>query len=208
MTDYPSKVADIVYSVVFFGAPNQGLETSALLTLYTGEQTERLIRDLTPGSTILNHLHESFVATQGKLKVLTCFETQTTPTSMRAPDDPHGEPKRTGKEVMMVPKQSACLYTNNEERIPINLNHSMIAKLSSLPGSAYYTIARHLKSHVREIVQLQTGNGIVTAHSSLLKDAADEKVNKTKFCKFADFQLLPQLPYLTKATHRWTNTRL
>lgn len=193
MTDHHSKLAGIVHSVVFLGAPNQGLETSALLTLYAGEQSERLLRDLTPGSTILTHLHESFIAIQNKLKILTCFETQTTPTSMRPLDNPQGEPKRTGNEVIMVSKQSACLYTNNEERIPINLNHSMIAKLSNFPGSAYYTIARHLKSHAQEIVQLQNGKGTGSAHSSVLENK-DEEVGQTTFCKFTYFQRLPTLP--------------
>jgi hypothetical protein len=197
-----------VYSVVFFGAPNQGLETSALLTLYAGEQSERLLRDLTPGSTILTDLHQSFIATQDQLKILSCFETQTTPTSVRPIDDPQGEPKRVGKEVMMVSQQSACFYTSKEERIPIDLNHSMIAKLSDLPGSAYYTIMRHLKAHAFEINRLQNGSRTGSTQSLILERIVNEEVGTTTFCKSMYVQRLTAPLYPINTTHSWTNTRL
>lgn len=134
-----------IYSIVLFGAPHRGLNTTALETLVTGSVSERLIRDLKSDSVVLANLSAEFASASKKVRIITCSELRTTPTARK---DPEGRWKRDGPEVMMVDRVSACLYVDQEERIEINENHSMIAKLSDQPSSAYHVLRNKLKDHV------------------------------------------------------------
>jgi hypothetical protein len=139
----------------FFGAPNRGLNNDALLEIYGSQIPGQILRDLGAGSTVLNTMSESWINVSKRVKIVTCFELCVTPTSRLAADEPESAPKRNGPPVMMVSRDSACFYADNETRIPINLNHSMIVKLSDEPGSAYHTISRTIKEHVQEALALR-----------------------------------------------------
>lgn len=134
-----------IYSIVLFGAPHRGLNTTALEKLVIGTVSERLIRDLKSDSAVLASLSAAFASASKKVKIITCFELRTTPTAGK---DAGGRWNRHGPEVMMVDRISACLYVDQEERIEINENHSMIAKLSDQPSSAYHVLRSKLKDHV------------------------------------------------------------
>ena len=133
----------------FFGTPHRGFNNEALLEIYGNKYPGPIIRDLGAGSTVLSELSESWIQASKNIKVVTCFELCVTPTARLAADEPTSKPKRDGDPVMMVTRDSACFYTENETRIPINHNHSMIAKLNNEPGSEYHAIARTLKRHVQ-----------------------------------------------------------
>jgi hypothetical protein len=49
--------------LLLFGVPNRGLNTENLETLVKGQKNETLVRDLTEGSPLLRHIHESFQTT-------------------------------------------------------------------------------------------------------------------------------------------------
>ncbi|KAI0895171.1 hypothetical protein F4806DRAFT_503127 [Annulohypoxylon nitens] len=102
-----------------------------------GEPPETLVRDLAPDSTTMMTLREDFAEASTKLKIVSCYELRETPTSVKQED---GTLKRCGIPQMMVRKESACLSWEHEEKIPINENHSMIAKLARREGSAYYKV--------------------------------------------------------------------
>ncbi|OTB00299.1 hypothetical protein M426DRAFT_26734 [Hypoxylon sp. CI-4A] len=102
-----------------------------------GEPPESLVRDLAPDSTTMTTLREDFSNASAKLEIVSCYELRETPTSVKQED---GSLKRCGPPGMMVRKASACLSWENEEKIPINENHSMIAKLSRREGSAYHKV--------------------------------------------------------------------
>jgi hypothetical protein len=138
----------------FFGTPNRGLHNDALLEIYGSQISGQIIRDLGAGSTILNKMNESWINVSKRVKIATCFELCVTPTSRLAADDTKSAPKRNGPPVMVVSRDSACFYAENEVRIPINLNHSMIVKLTDGPGSEYHTISRTIKRHVQEALGL------------------------------------------------------
>ena len=134
-----------VYSVVFFGAPHEGMDTEALQTCVEGQPTQRLIHDLTPGSTLLESLRQGFKPLLKTIKVVSCCELKATPTTRVI----NGKWERNGPDRLMVKKESACLNAHNEEIISINENHSMIAKFSSAPHSDYWRLLTILQSHAK-----------------------------------------------------------
>ena len=131
-----------VYPMILFGAPHCGLENTKLQELTLGKWPERLVSDLSPGSAMLRHFNEHFARASVRMEIVTCIEQKPTPESVALDNNP-GRWKRSGPLVMMVDEQSACLYTTNENRITINENHSMIAKLST-SSHAYKEILRNL----------------------------------------------------------------
>ncbi|KAI1440190.1 hypothetical protein F5Y02DRAFT_423283 [Annulohypoxylon stygium] len=142
----PSRV-DIHYSIsglVFFGTPHNGMWVGNVLPGLANQASENLIRDIEPGSTYIKALKERFSRATESLSIISCFELRQTPQSELLPD---GTIVRSGKSAMNAPESTACLYWANEVRVPINENHSMIAKLAKRDGSAYYTVVENL-SHL------------------------------------------------------------
>ena len=107
------------------------------------EPTKELINELKEGSPTLNTLSERFPEAARHIKLVTCRETRETPTTQEV----NGKWERTGPVTMMVKEIAANLFMVNEERIPILDNHSMIAKLSEEPGSAYVRVREEMSAH-------------------------------------------------------------
>lgn len=118
---------------------------NALKEMVTKEPTKDLITELEEGSTSIDSLSEKFPGTIHTLKIVSCWELKETPTQQKT----DGRWKRTGPPVIMVNKMSACLFLPNEVRVPIQANHSMMAKLSDEAGSEYHTLKNYLISHVQ-----------------------------------------------------------
>lgn len=135
-----------IYSVFFFGVPHRGLETPAIERMVAREPTKELIEDLKEGSTLLRGLNERFPEAAKAIKLVTCREQLETPTTQEREGAP-GEYERTGPLRMMVSETAANLFSVNEERIPIQENHSMIAKLSDEPGSEYHAVRDKMSAH-------------------------------------------------------------
>lgn len=102
-----------------------------------GQPSENLVRDLEPGSTYIKRLKERFSRATENVSIISCYELRQTPQSEFHPD---GSIVRSGKNAMNAPESTACLYWANETRIPINENHSMIAKLDKRDGSAFHRV--------------------------------------------------------------------
>jgi hypothetical protein len=146
-TDQPQYHALLnrLHAIVLFGAPHRGLEIDALEELTRGEPPHGLVTDLGPQSTILRDLSKKFSAVSKHLAIITCYELQDTPTARQREGDPDAW-DRDGPPKRMVDTASACLYTSNEERISIDKNHSMIAKLSG-HATAYKSLRTSLEQH-------------------------------------------------------------
>ena len=69
----------------------------------------------------------------------------------------------------MVEEESACLDVESEQRLPIAENHSMIAKLSSKPGSAYYALSKKIQAHAKDAPRVCHGRWLRTNCVALLK---------------------------------------
>ena len=110
------------------------------------EPTKELIAELKEGSTLLRGLNERFPEAAKSIKLVTCRELLETPTTQERDGAP-GEYERTGPLRMMVSETAANLFSVNEERIPIQENHSMIAKLSDEPGSGYHAVRDKMSAH-------------------------------------------------------------
>jgi hypothetical protein len=110
-----------------------------------GKASENLVRDIEPGSTYIKTLKERFSTATKDLSIISCYELRQTPQSEFHPD---GSIVRSGKSAMNAPESSACLYWANEVRVPINENHSMIAKLAKRDGSAYHAVVTNISQLV------------------------------------------------------------
>lgn len=154
MSAEDTQLLKSIHTICLFGSPNRGIQNAELLRVYGEKLPGQVLRDLGAGSAVLNAMNEAWIQVSKKVKIITCFELCHTPT-VRYEEHPVVEPKRDGPPIMMVSRDSACFYTDNETRISINHNHSMIAKLSNEPDSAYHTVARTIKHHVEDALQLQ-----------------------------------------------------
>lgn len=69
-----------VRSIIFFGAPHKGLETTALETLVKSQVTEDMIRELKSESPTLTELNDKFRYVAKNIDILTCYELSPTKT--------------------------------------------------------------------------------------------------------------------------------
>lgn len=141
-----------MYGFVFIGTPHCGLEADAMIAAVQGQPTEPLIRDLKPSSTTLKRMKEGFSNATQEVRVISCFELKDTPTLKMNKD---GIYAREGEKKLMVTEDSACLFwsSDRETRIPINENHSMIAKLSTKPSGKYRDIKNNIAKVAKEAVE-------------------------------------------------------
>ena len=130
------------------------------------ESTKGLVEELKEGSTLLRTLSERFPEAAKSTKIVTCRELFETPETQER----DGQWERKGPLKMMVKETAANLFAVNEERIPIQANHSMIAKLSDEPGSAYHTIRDHMRAYANVAPAYIERRHLKTECSSVLFD--------------------------------------
>ncbi|CEJ93570.1 hypothetical protein VHEMI09148 [[Torrubiella] hemipterigena] len=141
-------LTDLYHSIsglIFFGTPHNGMSVANILPGITGQASENLIRDIEPGSSYIKALKARFASATVDLNILSCYELRPTPQSVCQPD---GSLVRTGSSAMNVTESSGCLYWANEVRLPIDENHSMIAKLAKRDGNAYRTVVSSIANLV------------------------------------------------------------
>jgi hypothetical protein len=68
-------------AIVFFGTPHRGLDIDALRIVTQGRPTEEMIRDLSPTSGLLRSLNDMFRALSDSVVLISCYETDETPTT-------------------------------------------------------------------------------------------------------------------------------
>ncbi|KFX88590.1 hypothetical protein O988_08962 [Pseudogymnoascus sp. VKM F-3808] len=134
-----------IFGLVYFGTPHNGMSVANILQGITGQPSENLVRDIEPGATYIKTLKERFSRATAGLRIISCYELRQTPQSVFCPD---GSLVRSGKGAVNASEDSACLYWANEVRLPINENHSMIAKLAKRDGSAYRMVCSSLSQLV------------------------------------------------------------
>ncbi len=154
-----------------------------------GQPSESLIRDIEPSSTYIKALKERFArATKADLDIISCYELRQTPQSEFRAD---GSIVRSGVGAMNAPEGTACLYWANEIRVPINENHSMIAKLANREGSAYDTVVGHLTELVVASVARSATNRFLHrtytrdkghAPHTMVCDRVRSRIKRWRFC--------------------------
>ncbi|KAL8744249.1 MAG: hypothetical protein Q9184_008020, partial [Pyrenodesmia sp. 2 TL-2023] len=134
-----------VRSIIFFGAPHKGLETSALELLVQSEPSEDLVKELKPGSGTLMALNQRFCHVSHDMRILSLYEKVPTKAPVKMQD---GQWKREGKEQLMVTPDSAILYDHNEDPLGCEDDHSQIAKVKRVEGGAWYAIKAAIEKAV------------------------------------------------------------
>ncbi|KAL8856323.1 MAG: hypothetical protein Q9178_007087 [Gyalolechia marmorata] len=135
-----------VSSLIFFGAPHRGLETSALQTIVKSQPLEELVQELQTSSPTLRELNDKFRHVVGDISILTCYETVPTKTAIKVSYDymlahlPNGQLARQGEPKLLVPFHSATLDLPREQPVPCNGDHSQIAKVRRSEASKYYAV--------------------------------------------------------------------
>lgn len=145
----------------------------------TGQPSENLVRDIEPGSTYIKALKERFSrATKEELRIISCYELRQTPQSEFRAD---GSIVRSGMGAMNAPESTACLYWANEVRVPINENHSMIAKLANRDGSAYHIILGHMAKLVVASTARAANSSLPDTKTDYEDDAVQRRTKRRLF---------------------------
>jgi len=143
-----------VPSVIFFGSPNRGLETTELESFVKGTPSQALVEELRPQSPTLENLNDKFRHVTSGISILSCYEQLWTPTAIKVRrlsprflhlayakfQMPDGRWKREGPAKLMVPGNSALLGLPGEEPLACEANHTQIAKLERGENWYYYAI--------------------------------------------------------------------
>ncbi|KAF4456860.1 small s protein [Fusarium austroafricanum] len=139
-----------IKSIVFFGVPNYGMETSHLLPMVKGQPNEYLIiKHLEKNSPSFKKLDDSIQklsAFWDSPRFVCFYEQMPTKTPVK---DSSGRCKMQGEETLLVPKSSAFQPgTEARDFHPINSDHSNIANWRGAASKAYYCkiLPRHLSS--------------------------------------------------------------
>ncbi|OBT46051.1 hypothetical protein VE00_03699 [Pseudogymnoascus sp. WSF 3629] len=132
-----------VRTLIFFGAPHNGLEVTALETLVKGRPTQTLISELKRESPTLTGLSERFRHVAKDMTIHTYYESRPTSTVAEGPD---GQWERRGEAKVMVERSSALLNFEPEKtRIKVDGDHKEIARLRRGQGGVYPNILRIIK---------------------------------------------------------------
>lgn len=130
-------------TLIFFGAPHNGLEVTALETLVRGCPTQTLISELKRESPTLTGLSERFRHVAKDLTIHTYYESRPTSTVAEGPDGRWG---RRGEAKVMVERSSALLNFEPEKtRMKVDGDHKEIARLKRGQGGVYPNVLRIIK---------------------------------------------------------------
>ncbi|OBU01305.1 hypothetical protein VE01_00291 [Pseudogymnoascus verrucosus] len=132
-----------VRTLIFFGAPHNGLEVSALETLVKGHPTQTLISELKRESPTLTGLSERFRHVAKDMTIHTYYESRATSTVAQGPD---GQWERRGEAKVMVERSSALLNFEAEKtRMKVDGDHKEIARLRRGQGGVYPNVLHIIK---------------------------------------------------------------
>ncbi|KAH8586231.1 hypothetical protein B0O99DRAFT_695681 [Bisporella sp. PMI_857] len=132
-----------VRTLLFFGAPHNGLEVEALETLVKGRPTQTLISELKFESPTLAGLSDRFRHVAKDLTIHTYYESRPTRTVAQGTD---GKWERIGEPLVMVQKSSALLNMDSEKtQMKVDGDHKDIAKLRRGQGGVYPNVLRIIK---------------------------------------------------------------
>ncbi|KAL5352483.1 hypothetical protein ACLOAV_002431 [Pseudogymnoascus australis] len=132
-----------VRTLIFFGAPHNGLEVTALETLVKGRPTQTLISELKRESPTLTGLSERFRHVAKDMTIHTYYESRPTSTVSEGPD---GHWERRGEALVMVERSSALLNVEPEKtRMKVDGDHKEIARLRRGQGGVYPNVLRIIK---------------------------------------------------------------
>lgn len=145
-SDQRFSVIRNVISVINFGVPHKGMETSQLLAMVDGQPNSELVQDLAPKSSYLECIENAFNGIQllRKFTVISFYETKTTKTvAVSSENNPFiiylltyrkwndERWSRTGEKVVMVDRDSAIQRSSHPDEVcAVDEDHSSMVKFA------------------------------------------------------------------------------
>ncbi|KAF8243410.1 hypothetical protein K440DRAFT_637368 [Wilcoxina mikolae CBS 423.85] len=143
------------HSIIFFGVPNKGIATESLMSMVEGQPNEQLVRNILPGSQLLEELEKEFYRQFiDKLKdseVISFYETKASPTTQV--NSSTGQWERTGPKQLLVTKDSATRSTRGGEfhhQLAIQADHLSMVKFGSPHSEDYQMVLGRLVTLMKE----------------------------------------------------------
>ncbi|KFX91076.1 hypothetical protein V490_06092 [Pseudogymnoascus sp. VKM F-3557] len=167
-----------VRTLIFFGAPHNGLEVTALETLVKARPTQTLISELKRESPTLLGLAERFRHVASDMTIHTYYESRPTNTVAEGPD---GNWERLGEALVMVERSSALLNVESEKtRMKVDGDHKEIVRLRRGQGGVYPNVLRIVKEALvsaseQFAAQSAETNALITAMEQFTAQAAETK---------------------------------
>ncbi|KAF8251998.1 hypothetical protein K440DRAFT_595037 [Wilcoxina mikolae CBS 423.85] len=144
-------ILDSTRAIFFFGTPHQGLRTAELEAMVQdlsgGVETTRLrlLMQLRENSEFLETQRDALADILPGCKIISFYEVEKTRVSTPQTY------QRSGELVEMVKKVSAQLYLPGEYRLPVERNHTELAKFPTRGDSTYLTVVNHMRQCLEEI---------------------------------------------------------
>ncbi|CAN9367706.1 unnamed protein product [Alternaria alternata] len=181
-TEAYAALRDTISGLIFIGTPHLGIRNQDWAEIWDDEPSGILIRDLSPGSSFLKVLGESFKQYLSQEKILTVYELQESHTILKKED---GTIDRKGKLILRIEEEAACVHVDNETRVPIDEDHSKIAKLRNVEGNPYHQVKDKLNdilSHANALVFLHglTDQQVIFEYRSYKTTGSDHQVQEQK----------------------------
>lgn len=158
------KLAKSIYSVLFFGVPNQGMDIGSLIPMVGSGPNQELLRSLGMESEVLHNLSQNFQTNFNSpySMVFSFYETKQSPTAKKARAHSvksligiliriqvEGNWTMSGPSTVLVDRRSATngRHWEQDDRYlyPVNCTHSEMVKFDSKHDAVYAQVLHYLK---------------------------------------------------------------
>lgn len=138
--------------ILFFGVPNQGMDTTSLYPMVQGHLNLAFLATLDKNNDHLEDLVAEFIKVFGSsdTRIVSFYETQTSPTAIEGPS---GNWTMSGKHAVLVDRHSATSGRSQDENLAINQSHSDMVKFKRMDHE-YDTVRRYLKEAARHALEV------------------------------------------------------
>ncbi|KAJ5278291.1 hypothetical protein N7524_004444 [Penicillium chrysogenum] len=167
------------YGMILFAIPHKGLVIDDIQQMLAGNKShprEKLLHEISIQSDKLIDQLADFKNLIGNRKVVSFYETEQTRRLERNPDS--GLWERTGDFITIVGTDSALLQLPDcmEEKVPLNADHSMVAKFNARSAPGYESVRDRLLQFSKDAPNAVASRfGASNAPTALLHESAVRK---------------------------------
>ncbi|KAL9093765.1 MAG: hypothetical protein Q9159_000066 [Coniocarpon cinnabarinum] len=129
---------DLVKSVIFLGAPHDGLDQWTCSLISNGQMSDKLSSELSPGSPTILALNSDFAPIADLLHIVACYETRDTLTDLVWPD-------------ILVRQDTATLFQSS--KIAVDADHRGLAWAQKREAGLYDDIVGSIKDAINKVTK-------------------------------------------------------